>query len=97
MGESGSGKTTLARCIAGLHTSYEGEISFAGGRSRAARAPATGETRRAIQYVFQSPYSSLNPRKTIGQTIAQPLQLFFPCGGSGGATPDRRGARDASS
>ncbi len=87
VGESGSGKTTLARCIAGLHTRYEGEIFFRGDplpRGSHARDP---DTRRVIQYVFQSPYSSLNPRKTIGQIIAQPLGIFF---GSGGAEARRR-------
>jgi peptide/nickel transport system ATP-binding protein len=81
VGESGSGKTTLARCIAGLHKSYEGEISFRG-RPLPAGARARGrDTRREIQYVFQSPYSSLNPRKTVGQIIGQPLRLFFNAGG----------------
>jgi peptide/nickel transport system ATP-binding protein len=73
VGESGSGKTTLARCIAGLHTGYKGTISLAGAQlARAARArPAAA--REAIQYVFQNPYSSLNPRRSIEQSIAQPL------------------------
>jgi peptide/nickel transport system ATP-binding protein len=81
VGESGSGKTTLARCIGGLHTDYTGEISFRrrplprGSRAR------DRETRRDIQYVFQSPYSSLNPRKTVGQIIAQPVRLFFDVDG----------------
>ena len=81
VGESGSGKTTLARCIAGLHAAWDGEISF---RSRPLPCGARArdrETRRDIQYVFQSPYSSLNPRKTIGQIIGQPLRLFFDIGG----------------
>ncbi len=82
VGESGSGKTTLARCIAGLHASYEGEISFEGDPLPRGSRARNRDTRRAIQYVFQSPYSSLNPRKTIGQTIDQPLQLFSPCGGA---------------
>jgi len=78
VGESGSGKTTLARCIAGLHPfKIQGDISFQGkalprlarGRSRA--------TRHAIQYVFQNPYSALNPRKTIAQILTQPLSIFF--------------------
>jgi len=81
VGESGSGKTTLARCIAGLHKSYEGEISFRGDLLPAGSRARDRDTRRDIQYVFQSPYSSLNPRKTIGQTIGQPLRLFFDCGG----------------
>jgi peptide/nickel transport system ATP-binding protein len=76
VGESGSGKTTLARCIAGLHKSYEGEISFRGKPLPAGSRSRSRETRRDIQYVFQSPYSSLNPRKTIGQIIGQPLRLF---------------------
>jgi peptide/nickel transport system ATP-binding protein len=73
VGQSGSGKTTLARCIAGLHTEHTGSISLAGealARSARARPQAA---REAIQYVFQNPYSSLNPRRPIGDTIAQPL------------------------
>ena len=81
VGESGSGKTTLARCIAGLHKNYEGEISFCGDVLPAGCRARNQETRRDIQYVFQSPYSSLNPRKTIGQIIAQPLRLFFDARG----------------
>jgi peptide/nickel transport system ATP-binding protein len=73
VGQSGSGKTTLARCIAGLHTEHTGTISLAGevlARSARARPQAA---REAIQYVFQNPYSSLNPRRPIAETIAQPL------------------------
>jgi peptide/nickel transport system ATP-binding protein len=83
VGESGSGKTTLARCIAGLHASYTGEMSFRGRPLAPGRARDT-DTRREIQYVFQSPYSSLNPRKTISQIIEQPLRHFFSTGGSDG-------------
>jgi len=78
VGESGSGKTTLARCIAGLHPhKIKGDIEFQGKplpRDSRSRPKAT---RQAIQYIFQSPYSSLNPRKTIRQIIRQPLQVFF--------------------
>jgi peptide/nickel transport system ATP-binding protein len=81
VGESGSGKTTLARCIAGLHTSYDGEIAFRGRPLPSGSRARDRETRRDIQYVFQSPYSSLNPRKTIGQIIGQPLRLFFDLSG----------------
>ena len=81
VGESGSGKTTLARCIAGLHTTYEGEISFRGQPLPPGARTRDREARREIQYVFQSPYSSLNPRKSIGQIIGQPLRLFFDLGG----------------
>ena len=80
VGESGSGKTTLARCIAGLHPGFTGAIEL-GGRPLAPDAHSRdGETRRLIQYVFQSPYSSLNPRKTVGQIVDQPLSLFFELG-----------------
>jgi peptide/nickel transport system ATP-binding protein len=78
VGESGSGKTTLARCIAGLHPfKIEGEIELRGKPlARDARSRSVAE-RQAIQYIFQSPYSSLNPRKTIRQILSQPLRLFF--------------------
>ena len=84
VGESGSGKTTLARCIAGLHTSYTGEISFRGRSLPPGARARDANMRREIQYVFQSPYSSLNPRKQIAQIIEQPLRHFFSAGGSDG-------------
>jgi peptide/nickel transport system ATP-binding protein len=78
VGESGSGKTTLARCIAGLHPhKIVGAIEF-GGKALARDArDRPRATRQAIQYIFQSPYSSLNPRKTIRQILSQPLNVFF--------------------
>jgi peptide/nickel transport system ATP-binding protein len=81
VGESGSGKTTLARCIAGLHASFDGEITFRGQPLPPGARARDRDARREIQYVFQSPYSSLNPRKTIGQIIGQPLRLFFDLSG----------------
>jgi len=78
VGESGSGKTTLARCIAGLHTfKIEGLIAFNGKTLARESRGRTRDERQAIQYIFQSPYSSLNPRKTIRQLLAQPIDIFF--------------------
>jgi len=74
VGESGSGKTTLARCIAGLHTSWSGQIMFDGTRLEPGLRGRTKDTLRRVQYIFQNPYASLNPRKTIGQIVAQPLE-----------------------
>jgi len=78
VGESGSGKTTLARCIAGLHPhKIVGDIDFFGKALARDARQRPRATRQAIQYIFQSPYSSLNPRKTIGQILSQPLKVFF--------------------
>jgi peptide/nickel transport system ATP-binding protein len=77
VGESGSGKTTLARCIAGLHRNFTGEVALRATPMPPGARARDREMRRELQYVFQSPYSSLNPRKTIGQIIAQPVRLFF--------------------
>ena len=77
VGESGSGKTTLARCIAGLHRNFTGAVALRGAELQPGARNRPRETRRDIQYIFQSPYSSLNPRKTIGQIVGQPLRLFF--------------------
>ena len=78
VGESGSGKTTLARCVAGLHKDWTGELRLVDlALATAARTRST-ETRKDIQYIFQNPYASLNPRRTIGQTIARQLQLLVP-------------------
>jgi len=76
VGESGSGKTTLARCIGGLHRQWDGEILLRGKALPAGARARDRQTRRQIQYIFQSPYSSLNPRKTIGQIVVQPLRIF---------------------
>ena len=78
VGESGSGKTTLARCVAGLHREYTGDISLDSQRLAESARGRTALARKQIQYVFQNPYASLNPRRTVGQTVARQLQLFFP-------------------
>jgi peptide/nickel transport system ATP-binding protein len=78
VGESGSGKTTLARCIAGLHPfRIAGSIELQGKALARESRGRTRDERQAIQYIFQSPYSSLNPRKTIRQLLAQPIDIFF--------------------
>jgi peptide/nickel transport system ATP-binding protein len=76
VGESGSGKSTLSRCISGLHDNWTGTISYRGEpvAHRARRRPAA--VRKAVQYIFQNPYLSLNPRRTVGDSIRRPLQLF---------------------
>jgi peptide/nickel transport system ATP-binding protein len=78
VGESGSGKTTLARCIAGLHKEYTGDIKLDATRLPESARRRSSEARKQIQYVFQNPYASLNPRRTVGQTIARQLKLFYP-------------------
>ena len=78
VGESGSGKTTLARCVAGLHKDYTGEVILGGEVLPEAARARSAQARKDIQYVFQNPYASLNPRRTVGQTIARQLELFFP-------------------
>jgi peptide/nickel transport system ATP-binding protein len=76
VGESGSGKTTLARCVSGLHSNWTGEITFQGAPlARAARQRGKDVLQR-VQYIFQNPYTSLNPRKTVGQILDQQLRQF---------------------
>ncbi len=87
VGESGSGKTTLARSIAGLHRDRSGLISLRGEPLADAARSRTRAARQSIQYVFQNPYGSLNPRKTIGQIVRQPLGVF---GTATGAEADKR-------
>jgi peptide/nickel transport system ATP-binding protein len=78
VGESGSGKTTLARCIAGLHKDYTGAVALRDEVLPPAARSRSAAARQQIQYVFQNPYASLNPRRTVGQAIARQLELFFP-------------------
>jgi peptide/nickel transport system ATP-binding protein len=77
VGESGSGKTTLAQCVVGLHSNWTGEVSLDGERLETAARKRDRNTLRRVQYIFQSPYLSLNPRKTIAQIVGDPLRHFF--------------------
>ena len=78
VGESGSGKTTLSRCIVGLHKGrMEGSIAFRSQELKRSAGQRGRDTRQGIQYIFQSPYSSLNPRKTVAQLLGRPLNVFF--------------------
>ena len=75
VGESGSGKTTVSRAVGGLHREWTGEILLGGEPlARSARDRPIAERLR-IQYVFQNPYSSLNPRRPVGETVARPLLI----------------------
>jgi peptide/nickel transport system ATP-binding protein len=74
VGESGAGKTTLARCIVGLHAGWSGKIAFNGLSLTADRRRRSREVTSRMQYIFQNPYTSLNPRKTVGQLVEQPLR-----------------------
>ncbi|HYS29315.1 MAG TPA: ABC transporter ATP-binding protein [Candidatus Limnocylindria bacterium] len=76
VGESGSGKTTLARCVVGLHDNWTGEVRFCGEPLACGAKRRTKGSLQRIQYVFQNPYTSLNPRKTVGQIVEQPLDHF---------------------
>jgi peptide/nickel transport system ATP-binding protein len=76
LGESGSGKTTLAQTIAGLHAQASGEILLRGSPLPFGVAPRSRDVLRTVAYVFQNPYASLNPRKTIGESIARPLRVL---------------------
>jgi peptide/nickel transport system ATP-binding protein len=73
VGESGSGKTTLANAIAGLITPTKGQIIF---RNQPISSNRKTTVRRAIQMIFQDPYSSLNPRMRIGNAIAEPVAFY---------------------
>ena len=75
VGESGCGKTTTGRCILQLERATRGRIVFEGIDLMTLDAAALRAVRRRIQVIFQDPYSSLNPRMTVEQIIAEPLKV----------------------
>jgi peptide/nickel transport system ATP-binding protein len=76
VGESGSGKTTISRCVGGLHKQWTGRIGFEGSELAKSARQRSAVDRKRIQYIFQNPYLSLNPRLTIEQIVKRPMELF---------------------
>ena len=81
VGESGCGKSTAARCVLRLIEPDAGAIHYADLDIAKAGRHELVRIRRRIQIVFQDPYSSLNPRRTIRQTLTEPLRVHGVCGG----------------
>jgi len=76
VGESGCGKTTVGRTLLRLEEATGGEIVFEGANVTRARGQQLKDYRRKIQVIFQDPFSSLNPRMTIGEIIAEPMRVY---------------------
>ncbi|HDW8034371.1 TPA: ATP-binding cassette domain-containing protein, partial [Burkholderia multivorans] len=75
VGESGCGKSTLARQLTMIETPTSGRLSIDGQNVAGASRDTIAELRRRVQMVFQNPFASLNPRKTVEQTLAEPLEI----------------------
>jgi oligopeptide transport system ATP-binding protein len=77
VGESGCGKTTVGRTMLHLYKPTAGEIWFGG--KKIEKGPVMTEFRKKAQLVFQDPYSSLNPRMTVGDIVAEPIDVHKLC------------------
>jgi len=78
VGESGCGKSTLARVIMGLYPPNSGEVYYGGKRIDNLTHEQMLPFRKKMQMIFQDPYASLNPRKTVQQTLEEPLRFHHP-------------------
>ncbi len=83
VGESGCGKSTLSRALMGLVPVYEGAIHFGDQNLAILSSKEWRPIRSKIQMIFQDPYSSLNPRMTIGDMLTEPLKVHGIASGSG--------------
>jgi peptide/nickel transport system ATP-binding protein/oligopeptide transport system ATP-binding protein len=77
VGESGSGKTTIGRTLVKLIPATSGEVFWKGSSILHLGEKAFRPLRRQIQYIFQDPFGSLNPRMTIGRIIGEALEIHF--------------------
>lgn len=75
VGESGCGKSTLARCLVRLHHADRGSVRYAGQEVLLLQGDALRQYHRRVQMIFQDPFSSLNPRMTVGQTLREVLTV----------------------
>jgi len=75
VGESGCGKSTLGRTMIHLNESTDGEIWFDGKNVTDIKGQELKNFREQVQFIFQDPFSSLNPRKTVWETVMEPLKL----------------------
>ncbi|RCS23032.1 ABC transporter ATP-binding protein [Phyllobacterium salinisoli] len=82
VGESGSGKSTIGRTIQQLQTSLSGEISFNGKSYLNMSAAERFRMRQEVQYIFQDPFASLDPRKKVGFSVAEPINTHQLIDGS---------------
>ena len=78
VGESGSGKTTIGRALVKLLPATSGEVLWKGKNILPLSEKAFRPLRRRIQYIFQDPFGSLNPRMTVGRIIGEALEIHFP-------------------
>ncbi|MFJ9695281.1 dipeptide ABC transporter ATP-binding protein [Kitasatospora sp. NPDC101183] len=83
VGESGSGKSTTARVLAGLQAPTGGRVRYDGLDATRPDRELRRRLSREIQLVFQDPYASLNPRRTVGGTLDTPLRLHTPLDAAG--------------
>ena len=90
VGESGSGKSTLARALSGLTPLAEGDVLLDGAPVPKRQGGRAVDRRRRVQMIFQDPFTSLNPRMTVGEAIGEASAL------RGGARRGRAGAAKSS-
>ena len=82
VGESGCGKSTVGNVIMRLHQATDGQVLFKGTNILTSRGKESMEFRKKIQIIFQDPYSSLNPKKTISGIMEEAYKIHHLCSGA---------------